>query len=184
MGFGKTVTDLGLGIFDNLKVPNGEIANRIAKYSLKGMSNEAGKITEESVKAAATRIAEKSKGKISVEQAEAKLKNVRDTAEDLTKHYGDGKAERTDKWLNDLETKQKAYMASINAKYNKETGKQVMGVAMQGLQAAKAYATEPGKAGSRWGTYATAMIGGRLISGGTPFHNNTGERDIAGIPFI
>lgn len=51
-------------------------------------------------------------------------------------------------------------------------------------RAATSYMTEPGKAGYRWGTYGAVMLGGRIISGGTPLHNNTGERDIAGIPFI
>lgn len=65
---------------------------------------------------------------------------------------------------------------------NAEVG--VMNDLMYGAKAAKNYMMEPGKKAARWGAYGTVMVGGRLISGGTPLHNNTGERDIAGIPFI
>lgn len=51
-------------------------------------------------------------------------------------------------------------------------------------QVAKAYMFQDGKKAARWGTYAAGAVGLRVISGGTLTHNNTGERDIAGIPFI
>ena len=51
-------------------------------------------------------------------------------------------------------------------------------------QVAKAYMFEDGKKAARWGTYAAGSVGLRIVSGGTLTHNNTGERDIAGIPFI
>lgn len=51
-------------------------------------------------------------------------------------------------------------------------------------QVAKAYMFEDGKKAARIGTYVGASVGLRVISGGNLTHNNTGERDIAGIPFI
>ncbi len=51
-------------------------------------------------------------------------------------------------------------------------------------QVAKAYMFQDGKKAARIGTYAAGAVGLRVISGGTLTHNNTGERDIAGIPFI
>lgn len=60
----------------------------------------------------------------------------------------------------------------------------IAGNALFAGRTAKAYMMEDGKKAYRWGTYGAVMLGGRIISGGTPLHNNTGERDIAGIPFI
>ena len=51
-------------------------------------------------------------------------------------------------------------------------------------QVAKAYMLQDGKKAARIGTYAGASIGLRVLSGGSIVHNNTGERDIVGIPFI
>ena len=51
-------------------------------------------------------------------------------------------------------------------------------------QVAKAYMFQDGKKAARWGTYAAGSVGLRVVSGGSLTHNNTGERDIAGIPFI
>lgn len=51
-------------------------------------------------------------------------------------------------------------------------------------QVAKAYMFQDGKKAARMGTYAAGAIGLRVLSGGNLTHNNTGERDIAGIPFI
>lgn len=51
-------------------------------------------------------------------------------------------------------------------------------------QKGKAYFTEDGKKAARIGTVAGTMVGARLLSGGGLTHNNTGERDIVGIPFI
>lgn len=44
--------------------------------------------------------------------------------------------------------------------------------------------TEPGHRAARWGAYAGANLVGRVVTGGGPIHNNTGERDIMGVPFI
>ena len=51
-------------------------------------------------------------------------------------------------------------------------------------QVAKAYMFQDGKKAARMGTYAAGAVGLRVLSGGNLTHNNTGERDIAGIPFI
>lgn len=51
-------------------------------------------------------------------------------------------------------------------------------------QVAKAYMFQDGKKATRIGTYAAGAVGLRVLSGGNLTHNNTGERDIAGIPFI
>ena len=51
-------------------------------------------------------------------------------------------------------------------------------------QVTKAYMFQDGKKAARIGTYAAGTVGLRIISGGSLTHNNTGERDIAGIPFI
>jgi hypothetical protein len=51
-------------------------------------------------------------------------------------------------------------------------------------QVAKAYMFQDGKKAARIGTYVGGSVGLRVLSGGSLTHNNTGERDIAGIPFI
>ena len=51
-------------------------------------------------------------------------------------------------------------------------------------QVAKAYMFEDGKKSARMGTYAAGAVGLRMLSGGNLTHNNTGERDIVGVPFI
>lgn len=51
-------------------------------------------------------------------------------------------------------------------------------------QVAKAYMLQDGKKATRIGAYAAGAVGLRVLSGGNLTHNNTGERDIAGIPFI
>ena len=51
-------------------------------------------------------------------------------------------------------------------------------------QVAKAYMLQDGKKAARIGTYVGGSVGLRVLSGGSLTHNNTGERDIAGIPFI
>ena len=51
-------------------------------------------------------------------------------------------------------------------------------------QVAKAYMFQDGKKATRIGAYAAGAVGLRVLSGGNLTHNNTGERDIAGIPFI
>ena len=60
----------------------------------------------------------------------------------------------------------------------------LLGNAIFAGQVAKAYMFEDGKKAARWGTYAAGAVGLRVLSGGSLTHNNTGERDIAGIPFI
>lgn len=49
---------------------------------------------------------------------------------------------------------------------------------------ARAYFMEDGKKAARIGTYAGGAVGLRLLSGGNLTHDNTGKRDIVGIPFI
>ena len=51
-------------------------------------------------------------------------------------------------------------------------------------QVAKAYMFQDGKKAARIGTYVGGSVGLRVLSGGNLTHNNTGERDIVGIPFI
>lgn len=57
-----------------------------------------------------------------------------------------------------------------------------------GLDAGKAYFSEEGKRGARIGTAAAGVVAGgvgmRYLSGGNLTHNNSGEKDIVGIPFV
>jgi len=52
------------------------------------------------------------------------------------------------------------------------------------LNTAKNYMTGEGSLGLAAARYGTVAVAGRYLSGGTLTRNNTGERDIAGIPFI
>lgn len=57
-----------------------------------------------------------------------------------------------------------------------------------GAEVAKAYFSEDGKKGARIGTAVAgagvASVGLRYLSGGSMTQNNTGKRDIVGIPFV
>ena len=72
----------------------------------------------------------------------------------------------------------------IRKKQVERHGSELLGNAVFAGQVAKAYMFQDGKKAARIGTYAAGSVGLRVISGGTLTHNNTGERDIAGIPFI
>ena len=96
--------------------------------------------------------------------------------------------------LNDLENiskKQGPDAVGMGAKnYYKNSGDldTNVGKAEYYTKAAGAYFTEPGKRAARIGAaagaYAGANLGVRALTGGTATRNSSGERDIAGIPFI
>ena len=73
---------------------------------------------------------------------------------------------------------------TVNAALKEVTGKDKMGY----MRFAGGYFGDKTYGGTRVkaaiGAYAGVNIGGRFLSGGGVTRNNTGERDIAGIPFI
>ena len=75
-------------------------------------------------------------------------------------------------------------MDTVNSALKEVTGKDKMGY----MRFAGGYFGDKTYGGTRVkaaiGAYAGVNIGGRFLSGGGITRNNTGERDIAGIPFI
>ena len=147
----------------NLSTSYGEIAQEIAgNYSKSVERNISGKV----IKAAATN------GPDAAKEVINKIPNMNDAQfakqMDTIVHSGISDKEKF-QWIRQQQV---------------ERHNPLVGNALFAGQVAKAYMLQDGKKAARIGTYVGGSVGLRLISGGTITHNNTGERDIAGIPFI
>ncbi len=192
MGFGKTAADFGKGLLGKLKTDPGEVALRIARNDLQklGIYDKAGKVignidsgTNE-MKNVADKLIKKG---MSADDADMLIKRRAKHAKSIDDFMSRNKDKiagktRQDEFIkNNLAPKVEAYK-KVRGVVGDDTS--LAEQAKYALSAGMAYATEPGKMGARIGTYATVAVGGRILSGGDVLHNNTGERDIAGIPFF
>lgn len=163
----------------------GEVAEQIARKSLAssgfdeagGFIEKGGKeIYEKAVKASGVGISFRNPKATEDQVAYAAKKYVDNNKNAAVELIKARKEKRSEDYINNLAKKYK------NAASADNNG--ILANVVYGARAAKAYMNTPGKRAARWGTYATVAVGGRILSGGDLFHNNTGERDIAGIPFI
>jgi hypothetical protein len=150
-------------LIQNLNTSYGEIASEIASnYSKSVKRNLSAKIINAAVKngpEAAQKIADNIPNMNNAQFADDMMKTVKSGISDKEKF----------KWIRQQQV---------------ERHNPVLGNAIFAGQVAKAYMFQDGKKLARMGTYAAGSVGLRVISGGNLTHNNTGERDIAGIPFI
>lgn len=150
-------------LIDNLSTSYGEIASEIAgNYSKSVERNLSGKV----IKAAATN------GPEAAQKIINNIPNMNDAnfAKQMNTVVRSGISDKEKfNWIRNQQVE----------KYGA-----LLGNAAFAGQVAKAYMFQDGKKAARIGTYVGGSIGLRVLSGGSLTHNNTGERDIAGIPFI